>query len=278
MAEDKRYCVKNFHPIPPGWNKKYCPECGSRIKTRIIQKPRASQVRPDIPPEERQSRFQAKSPRLSRKIRKPNEPGIFTPMSGRTSVLGPKFPAMSPFLLFLLNASTVGLRSAFWLKNRIKSLLLMAKPEEKKIKLPLSVWFVSYCASIALAAACAYDAAAAESRVDYILSSKLLIYALCAFAVSLTVNRHILYWSREVIMDELLSNKLDYIRSRAITFAPSAILIWFFGAAYLQAHINRMIKKKGLPIYKPSGGARVRKAPREAAQDRSSSAGGENKD
>jgi hypothetical protein len=172
-----------------------------------------------------------------------------------------------------LNVATVGLRSAFWLKNRINSLLLMAKPEEKKIKLPLSVWLVSYCASAVLVVAGAYGAAAAGFGVDYMLSSKPLIYALCAFAVSFIVNRHILYWSREVIMDELLSNKLDFIRSRAVTFAPSAILVWFFGAAYLQTHINRMIKKKGLASYKPSGGARVKKSPRKAARRQSSSEG-----
>jgi hypothetical protein len=267
MAEYKRYCAKNFHPTPPGWNEKYCPICGSRIKTRIIQKPRAARAHSDVPPEERKPRFQVKSPRLSRKIVKPNAPGIFTVMAGKTSVLGPKFPAMSPVLLFLLNTATAGLRSAFWLKNRISSLLLMAKPEEKKIKLPLAAWLVSYGAGAVLAAVCAYGA-------DYTLSSKPFIYALCAFAVSFTVNRYILYWSREVIMDELLSSKLDFIRSRAVTFAPSAIFIWFFGAAYLQAHINRMIKKKGLTSYKPSAGARVKKPPREEAS--ASPAGAEN--
>ena len=258
MAEFKRYCVENFHPIPPGWNKNYCPTCGSRIKTRIIQKkPRASQAHPAVSPEERKSRFQTKSPRLSRK----------TAGTGKTSILGPKFPAMSPLLLFLLNVATAGLRSAFWLKNRIKSLLLMAKPEEKKIKLPLSIWLVSYCASVALASAGAYDAAAAGFNAERVLSSNLLMLALCTFAVSLSVNRHILYWSREVIIDELLSNKLDVVRSRAITFAPSAIFIWFFGAAYLQMHINRMIRKKGLANYKPSSGSRVKKPTPEAARE-----------
>jgi branched-subunit amino acid ABC-type transport system permease component len=207
---------------------------------------------------------------LSRKIVKPNAPGIFTATVGKTSVLGPKFPVMSPFLLFVMSVATVGLRSAFWLKNRINSLLMMAKPEEKKIKLPLSVWLAFYCAGVAFAAAGVYGAAEAEFSVDYMMSSKQLIYALCAFAVSFTVNRHILYWSREVIIDELLSNKLDFIRSRAITFAPSAIFIWFFGAAYLQTHINRMIKKKGLASYKPSPGARAKKSPRKEAQHRSS--------
>jgi branched-subunit amino acid ABC-type transport system permease component len=140
----------------------------------------------------------------------------------------------------------------------------MAKTDEKKIKLPLLAWLVSYCAGMALAAAGAYGAAAAGFGADYILSSKPLRYALCAFAVSFVVNRHILYWSREVIIDELLSSKLDFIRSRAVAFAPSAIFIWFFGAAYLQAHINRMIKKKGLAGYKPSG-ARAKKSPTRAA-------------
>jgi hypothetical protein len=233
-----------------------------------------------MPPEERRSRVQAKSPRLSRKIVKPDVPGLFTVMAGKTSVLGPKFPVMSPLLLFLLNVATVGLRSVFWLKNRIKSLLLMAKPEEKKIKLPLSVWLVSYCASVVLAAARACGAVASEFGVDYVMPPNLLIYASCAFAVSLTVNRHILYWSREVIIDELLSNKLDFIRTRAVTFAPSAIFIWFFGAAYMQMHINRMIKKKGLASYKPSGGVRVKKSPRRTARHQSSSEGpaGENTD
>jgi hypothetical protein len=194
---------------------------------------------------------------------------MFTAAAGKTSVLGPKFPVMSPFLLFVTNVATLGLRSTFWLRNRINSLLLMAKPEEKKIKLPLSAWLASYCAGAVLAAAGVYGAAAAEFRMDYVLSSKPLIYALCAFAVSFTVNRHILYWSREVIIDELLSNKLDFIRSRAITFAPSAILIWFFGAAYLQTHINKMIKKKGLASYKPSAGARIKKSPRDEARRQS---------
>jgi branched-subunit amino acid ABC-type transport system permease component len=195
---------------------------------------------------------------------------MFAAAAGKTSVLGPKFPVMSPFLLFVVNAATLGLRSVFWLKNRINSLLLMAKPEEKKIKLPLSAWLASYCAGVALAAAGAYGAATAEFSVDYMLSSKPFIYALCAFAVSFTVNRHILYWSREVIIDELLSNKLDFIRSKAVTFAPSAIFIWFFGAAYLQTHINKMIKKKGLASYRPSRGARVKKSPREEARRQAS--------
>jgi hypothetical protein len=185
---------------------------------------------------------------------------------------------MSPLLLFLLNVATAGMRSAFWLENRIKSLLLMAKPEEKKIKLPLSVWLASYCAGIILAAAGAYRASAAEFGVDYILSSNILRYALCAFVISLVVNRHILYWSREVIIDELLSSKLDVIHSRAVTFAPSAILIWFFGASYLQMHINRMIKKKGLASYKPSGGARVKESPRKTAQRQPAPADGKNTD
>jgi hypothetical protein len=114
---------------------------------------------------------------------------------------------------------------------------------------------------MALAAACVYRAAAGGFGADYMLSSNLPVYALCAFAVSFIVNRHILYWSREVIIDELLSNKLDAIRSKAVTFAPSALLIWFLGAAYLQMHINRMIKKKGLASRKPSDRGKTAERP-----------------
>jgi hypothetical protein len=140
------------------------------------------------------------------------------------------------------------------------------------------VWLAFYCASAVLAAAAAYGAAEAEFGVERALSSRLFIYALCAFAVSFTVNRHILYWSREVIIDELLSSKLDFIRSRAVMFAPSAIFIWFFGAAYLQAHINKMIKRRGLASYKPSAGARVKRSPRDEARRQSPPTDGENVD
>ena len=68
-----------------------------------------------------------------------------------------------------------------------------------------------------------------------------------------------MYWSREAIIDELLNSRFDAVKSRAVAFAPSPLMIWFFGVPYIQAHINKMIKRKGLKTYKPPAAARVRK-------------------
>ena len=97
-------------------------------------------------------------------------------------------------------------------------------------------------------------------RTDYLTESSLIKTGAAVFVASLVINRFILFWSREVIIDELMTNELDVIRSRALTFAPSPMMIWFVGVPYIQAHINRMIKKKGLNAYKPSRGVRVRRA------------------
>jgi hypothetical protein len=76
--------------------------------------------------------------------------------------------------------------------------------------------------------------------------------------ISFLFNRYLLYWSREAIIDELLQSRFDAVRSRAVTFAPSPLMIWFVGVPYIQAHINKMIKRKGLKTYKPPA-ARLRK-------------------
>jgi hypothetical protein len=92
---------------------------------------------------------------------------------------------------------------------------------------------------------------------------------IAAWSLSFLLGRYLLYWSREAIIDELLKSRFDAVKSRAAAFAPSPLMIWFFGVPYIQAHINRMIKRKGLKTYKPPAAARVRKdTPPPAGSDR----------
>jgi hypothetical protein len=209
----------------------------------------------DEPPREKKSR----AIKLSRKLTKKDSFSIFE--AREKSVLGPRFQLMSPLFIFIANIATLGLRSAFWVVNRMSPLLMLAKPEEKNIKFQTTLWIMSFCSYFTLTILVAFNFAAYRPGPEYLIESHMSRAALASFAVSFLVNRYILYWSREVIIDELLENELDVIRSRAVTFAPSPLLIWFFGVSYIQAHINRMIKKNWLNAYKPSKGARVRKSP-----------------
>jgi hypothetical protein len=139
------------------------------------------------------------------------------------------------------------------------SILMTAKPEEKNIRFPVLMWLMSYFASLALIAAGALDFNAWASNPAAMLRSRVFQCAIAACSVSFLLNRHLLYWGREAIIDELLKSRSDSVRSRAFAFAPSSLMIWFFGVPYIQAHINRMIKRKGLKSYKPPLRARVRK-------------------
>jgi hypothetical protein len=264
MADSKKFCGDCFLPIPPDWNRKYCPRCGGRIKLKLVNRRKASQARSRMP-EVDEPAGKGKKPRritLSRKLTKQESYGFFA-ATREKSVLGPRFRAMSPALLFLLNLLTLGLRSVLWVMGRMSSLQMMAKLEEKNIKSLTALWIASFGASITLSALAGYNAAIRGLGLDYLIGSRTAHAAVALFALSFLLNRHVLYWSREVIIDELLKSKLDVIRSRAVTFAPSPLFIWFLGVPYLQAHINRMIKKKGLNAYTPSKGARVRKPSRD---------------
>jgi hypothetical protein len=259
MADSKKYCTECFLPVPPDWNKKYCPSCGGRVKLKLVKKRHNSQGHSRIPETTEPNREKKSRPfPLSRKLIKQDTRGIFVPRE--KSVLGPRFQVMSPALLFALNIFTFGVRSAFWLVNRMPSLLMMAKMEEKNIKSEITLWSASFCASFTLSALSVFNVAKYDLGLYYLTESSMARAAVSLFVLAFLLNRHMLYWSREVIIDELLKNELDFIRSRAVMFAPSALLIWFLGIPYIQIHINRMIKKKGLNAYKPSRGVRVRKS------------------
>jgi hypothetical protein len=128
---------------------------------------------------------------------------------------------------------------------------MTAKPEEKNIKFPVILWLASYFASFALIAAGAFEFAVWRANPVGMLQSRVFQGMAAAWSLSFLLNRYLLYWSREAIIDELLRSRFDTVRSRAAAFAPSSLMIWFFGIPYIQAHINRMIKKKGLKSYKP---------------------------
>ncbi|MDR1965790.1 MAG: hypothetical protein LBQ36_03695 [Synergistaceae bacterium] len=255
MADFRRFCSECFLTMPPDWNKKYCPSCGGRIKLRIVKKRSPSQGR--LKPEavaEREK--QAEKVRPSRKLSWRRE-RIFA--LRESSALGPRFRRAWAVPLFLLNALTLGGRSVFWMSANMPSLVMMAKPEEKNIKNIVRFWLLSWLFAIALLSICAFDFITAADRPAALMESALLRGAVCAYCVSFLTGRHVMLWSREVIVDELSGAGDEALKSRAATFAPSSLLIWFIGAPYLQAHINAMIKKGGLATYSSSDRRRRRK-------------------
>ena len=264
MADSRRFCSKCFCQVPPDWNKQHCPNCGGRIKLKLVKKRNVSQGRNRMPDEdEPRKERKPRSIKPSRKVVKPGSSGIFEGIftAREKSVLGPRFHVLSPAMILILNVLSLGLRSTFWVTNRTRSLFMMAKPEEKSIKTMFTLWIASFCAYFTLTLLVVFSLLIREIDITAYLRESLPVRAAAViFAASFIINRHLLYWAREVIIDELRTNELDVIRSRAVTFAPSPMLIWFAGVPYIQYHINRMIKKKGLNTYKPARSVRVKKS------------------
>ena len=255
MADYERFCSECFLPIPSIWTQNYSPCCGARIKLRIVKKRRPSQARPSPrQAADGESKKEKKPPKKIRVSRKLSSRDTFSMFSYRKkSVLGPKFLSVSPVSLFILGVLTLGIRSVSWVTYHLPSLAMMAKPEEKKnIKSATYLWLLSYFASITLGVAGTIYLFVNSLTPGAALCSTLMRGAAVSFCVSFLTGRHVLYWSREVIADELASSKIDAVRSRAGEFAPSALMIWFLGVSYIQLHINKMIKRKGLNSYSAS--------------------------
>jgi len=245
MADSKKFCGECFLPVPHDWNQRYCPRCGGRIKLKLVKRRNVSQGYPRMPGGD--------EPKRERKPVRPDSFGIFA--AREKSALTPRFHVLPPGSLLIQNMLSLGLRSAFWVTNRTQALSMMARPEEKNIKPALSLWIASFCAYFALMALAVFNLLAKDKNITaYLTESSLVRAAAAMFAVSFIINRHILYWTREVIIDELRKNESEATRSRALSFAPSPMLIWFVGVPYIQYHINRMIKKKGLNTFRiPDG-------------------------
>ncbi|MCL2684107.1 MAG: hypothetical protein FWE55_02580, partial [Synergistaceae bacterium] len=203
MADARKFCGECFLQAPPDWNKRYCPSCGGRIKLQLVKKRYASQGRPRMPDEdERRKKRKPRSIKLSRKLAKQDSFSISA--AREKSVLGPRFHVLLPGALFIQNILSFGLRSTFWVMNRTKPLFMMASPEERNIKTTLSLWIASFVAYFALSAFVVSDILARDAGITADLTESIPLRAAAGmFVISFVINRHILFWIREIIIDEL---------------------------------------------------------------------------
>ncbi|MDR1482584.1 MAG: hypothetical protein LBI74_08165 [Synergistaceae bacterium] len=228
MAEIERVCGSCSSVMPMGWNRKECPVCGGRVKVNIRQK---------------------KPAKVKRSIKNWTRDRPLAPTAPQSSVLGPRFLSASPLLLFVLNIFTLGLRSIFWVNYHLPALISMTSGHEMVHRSTLWIWLASYAAFLLSLGMVAWDLLSAAFDPSLFSSEQLLLGAIAAFVVSHLIGRHLLLWMRNVIMDTLDKSEHDVVRVRMTRFAGSELLLWFIGVPYIQFHINRMIKKKGLQGY-----------------------------
>lgn len=238
--------------MAPNWSALYCPICGGSVKTTI--RPRssaASAVRRKAKPagEDTATMRRSRFSRVKRKERRRSEAAE----ERKPSILGPHFPPMSPTWFLVQNVATIGMRGTLWLYRHIVPLRTMSAPEERLPQRTVYLWLTPYLCALLCAALIVWGFFVSTGDEGTFVTSY-PVAAIGCMLVSVLVNRYILLWSRRVIVDYASSNVPETIRFRAREFAPSSVLLWFLGAIYLQAHINRLARKKGARENAPATG------------------------
>ena len=264
MIKITRYCSQCGKDMPFHWGKSFCIFCGGRVKLDVRQLP-ARENTDDfwsghVDLQKWKKKHFVPAERLTGEDEEPDD--FF---SGISAVSSFRFSKRSAFYMFLLNAVAFGFASMFWIWHYLIYMNDHVKPLEKLRNQAVYAWIVSYLIVIVNILWFGYDFCMASFAPAALLSSpgRLWVTGGC-LSYCILASKHFLLWIREVISDEV--EKGDRLTQRPLSrpFAPSALLLWFFGAPYVQSQINKMVKMgrlQGVKTRKKSSPQQEREAP-----------------
>lgn len=250
MAE-ALYCESCDSEMAPDWSLGYCPICGGKVGPN----PSDSEDAPLSAPGalKRGKQADAAKPEAS------NDEGEGENPEQRRSEAFDELRQASPVGIFAADVLTLGLRSTLWMSRWMGSLERMARQDERHGRGALYLCFALYVASLALASlACRelYYAAGwgfGLSDISASLLESILPRAAAGFfLVFFIMNRHTLFWAKEVITDAIQTEDADTIHTKAGSFASSPFLLWFIGVPYMQFHLNEIVRARNLADFKSS--------------------------
>lgn len=249
MAEGELYCESCESAMAPDWSLGYCPMCGGKVGPKPADSEDESPPRPDA--EKRDKPADMAKPEAGE--------GEGVNPEQRRSEAFDELRQASPLSIFIADALTLGLKSTLWMSRWMGSLERMARQDERHGRGALYVCFALYITSVALTAfVCRelYNAAGWDLGFFGILASPrepILPGAAAGFFLTFfLVNRHMLFWAKEVITDAIQMEDADTIRTKTSAFAPSPFLLWFIGVPYLQFHLNEIVRARNLANFKSS--------------------------
>lgn len=261
MIKITRYCSQCGKDMPFHWGKSFCIFCGGRVKLDVRQ----------LPPREKVEDFWSGHVDLQKWKKKhfvpaerltgeEEEEEVF--FTGISAVSSFRFSRRSAVGMLLLNMLALGFASMFWIWHYLIYLNDSVKPLEKIRNRAVYAWIVSYLVMLANLLWGGYDFCMAAYDLSALLASpgRTFVTAVC-MVYCLLSSKYFLLWIREVVSDEV--EKGDRLTQRPLSrpFAPSALLLGFFGAPYIQSQINKMVKMGRLQGVKP------RKKPKRQTQD-----------
>lgn len=267
MTAARRACEHCRAELSPKWGQGFCPFCGQSIlplraagmareaetglkpaqrKLSAPKKPKRKAPSHESPlgkhertPENQrlwQSKEAEKPPKLSKRERLANLRTVAETSSA------PSLLFVSPLTLFLQNILTLGLRSLYWFRFNEAPLEKLARQEAILPQSVYKVWRAMLCAYILCAAGLLWECFLSVWDFSAVRHSPFARPAIFCFFASWLIFRYMLFWMRWIILENIFSNLADIKGARSLKpFAPAALLLWFFGSAYMQLHVNRLI-------------------------------------
>lgn len=261
MSAMERFCPNCGTYISSGSNNSFCSNCGEElIREKEVFAPYRSDrvVLKGKKPKKREfgdgadfdwwEKEQARKKRYRVEKWTGREGRERLAFDGILLVSGGGVAARSPILLLLANFATLGLCSAFFTWNCLSVLNAVVRKEERVKYHTAYIWIFSHIAAAVLAlwSALAYTALPPGTGItEFILSYYKPVFSLAYAIFAVILNRHILFWIREVL-SERMSAEWTPQRRKPPLFAPSGLLLWYVGFPYVQFHINRAIKRRYL--------------------------------
>lgn len=267
MTVDRRVCEHCHAELSPKWGQGFCPFCGRSIlplteiealkaagawvkprqrKLSLKKKPKRKAGTHELPLGRHERT--ARNPWLwqTQEVEKPPKvPRREMLANLRTAAESSKAPVLfffSPLMLFLQNVLTLGLRSIYWFRFNEVSLGKLARREAVLPRRLERIWRVTLCAFAACACAILGECILSGWSFSVVRRSPFFVPAVFCFFTSWLVFRYMLFWMRWIILENIFSNLADIKGARSLKpFAPDALLLWFFGSAYMQLHVNRLI-------------------------------------
>lgn len=259
MSKIARHCPKCKRFMPYDWNKPQCKFCGSRVKLDVLGGTSMWDGQADL------SGWRKKKFKPARKItgREGEELQVVTVPETPVTNLS----SFSPFVLFLCALLTLGVSSTIWIFRRLILINESVRDEECARVSGFYVWIFSHLAAIGMFAwtLWRYAAAFLGGGAGHPQASWQFALALLYAALTFLMSRYYLFWIRDAITEEAMKNAKDAAnRQRNQTtwesrknrttqqtaeadesslFANAPLLLWYFGVAYLQLHVQRAFKR-----------------------------------
>ena len=239
MSKISRHCPNCKRIMPYDWNKPQCKFCGSRVKLDVLGGIPMWDGEADL------SGWGKKKFKPAKKITgRENEElkVVSVPETPQTNLSS--FP---PFVLLLSALLTLGVSSTVWIFRRLVLINECVRDEERVRIGGFYVWIFSHIAALGTFgwAVWAYVTTFDGDAVGYLRSSWQIPLALLYFAIVCFMSRYYLFWIRDAIAEEAMKSaaETDALSDDSYLFARAPLLLWYFGVAYLQLHVDRALRR-----------------------------------